>query len=88
MQSTVKPKKQRVRGARKSALTSSAVYSVWVVFALSTIVAHPSEMKTSAVKSYYQMNFSPRMLVDKIIAATIELAEFAARRVKSRNCSR
>ena len=54
------------------------------MFAFITIVAQPSEIKKRAVKSYLQMNFSPRMFVERMIAATIEFAELAARSVKSR----
>ena len=79
-----KPMKNKVRGERRRFCTSSAVYSVYVVFALTTIVAQPTEIQTRAVKSYFQINFSPRIQVEKIMAATIELAELAAIRVKSR----
>ena len=53
-----------------------------------TMVAQPTEMKKRAVKSYFQMNFSPRMFVERMMAATIELAELAARRVRSRYLSK
>ena len=84
MQSMQKPMKNKVRGERSSSCTSSAVYSVYVVFALATMVAQPTEMQTRAVKSYLQINFSPRIVVEKTMAATMELAELAAMRVKSR----
>ena len=79
-----KPMKNKVRGERRRSCTSSAVYSVYVVFALTTMVAQPTEIQTRAVKSYFQINFSPRMVVEKMMAATIELAELPAMRVKSR----
>ena len=84
IQSMQKPMKNKVRGERRRSFTSSAVYSVYVVFALTTMVAQPTEIQTKAVKSYFQINFSPRIQVEKIMAATIELAELAAIRVKSR----
>ena len=41
-------------------------------------------MQTRAVKSYFQINFSPRIVVEKTMAAVIELAELTAIRVKLR----
>ena len=86
MKNMQKLMKTRVRVMQSKSLTSSAVYSVCSeVFAFRTRVTHPAHMKTSAVPSYFQMNFSPKIAVDKIKVATMLLAEFAAMRVKSRN---
>ena len=46
--------------------------------------AHPREMKIRAVKSYFMINASPRIKVDRIVTQMIEVAVFAESRVKLR----
>ena len=53
------------------------------MFALSTIKAHPIEINNRAIRSYCQINFSPRMFVERMMAATILIAELAEIRVRS-----
>ena len=81
-------KKMMVRLALSIFTTSSASKSVYSVFALRTIIVQPVAMQNMADKSYLQMNYSSRITMEKKIAATMDVDEFAASKVKSRYCTR
>ena len=74
-----------VRGVKSSSLTSSGVKFTCSVLAFKTIVIEPMAIRTIAVTSYYQMNFSPSSLVERIMLTMIAVQALQARRVKSTN---
>ena len=54
------------------------------MFAFRTRQAHPKEMKIRAVKSYFRVNTSPRIKVDRIVTAMIDVAVFAESKIRLR----
>ena len=54
------------------------------MFALKTIQAHPKEMKIRAVKSYFRINTSLRIRVDRTVAAMMDVAVFAESKIRLR----
>ena len=84
MQKRLKPIKHSVLGDLSSSSTSVAVYVVCVVLALRTSVTQPAIMKRRAGKSYRIRNTSSKMTIDRIVAAMIEVAQFAESRVRLR----
>ena len=52
MQRRQRTKKIRVRGEVRSSMTYAALKLLYALFAFRTIVAQPTLIKTSAVKSY------------------------------------
>jgi len=76
-------KKIRVRGDVRSSMTCAVLNLLYTLFALRTIVAQPTLIKTSAAKSYRQMKASPRTCVDKNIAKMIAVHEVTESSVRS-----
>ena len=79
--------KLRVRIEVRRSTMSAAEYFVYSMFAFTTIVAQPTEMKKMAGRSYFGRKASPRMQEDMSITIIMPAAPVAASRTKSRNCS-
>ena len=47
-----------------------------------TIQAHPTEMNTRAVKSYLRINTSPRIKVERVVTAMIDVAVLADNNIR------
>ena len=67
-------KKIRVRGANKSSMTSASVYNTSSVLAFKATVTQPIETKMRPRKTYFQINYSPRISLDQKMTAMIALA--------------
>ena len=54
--------------------------SDWII-----ISVLPVTISTIAIKSYFQINFSPRHVIERIALTMMPVDEFAVRRVRSAN---
>ena len=57
-------------------MISSGEYFLSSVFAIRTIITPPSPMNEKAGTSYYQMNFSPKYLIERKVLKMIAEIEF------------
>ena len=67
-------KKMRVRGAKRSSMTSASVYDTSSVLAFAATVTQPTETRISPTETYFQTNFSPRINLDQKMTAMMALA--------------
>ena len=67
----------------RTATTCSDVNVFSVVSDWSIINVLPVTISTIAIKSYFQMNFSPRHVIERIALTMMPVDEFAVRRVRS-----